>query len=192
MNRGLVEQATLASSQAASPTSAPTSAPTVPGKAAASVQAPAPSAAMSDSNMVPAIDLDYEYDSDMSETLGLDSQLTQHTELFDISQGEDADDVEGVTVPFYEMSLYLSVRHGEFRLACEQTNISRFFDKDDDLSITMPVQTRARRVKYTIPKKPPKSKTKGTGVVATTTRKPGYMTDRLMDLIQNAVMVSRG
>ena len=143
--------------------------------------------------MVPAIDLDYEYDSDMSETLGLDSQLTQHTELFDISQGEDADDVEGVTVPFYEMSLYLSVRHGDFRLACEQTDISRFFDKDDDLSITMPVQTRARRaVKYKIPKKPPKSKTKGTGVVATTTRKPGYMTDRLMDLIQNAVMVSRG
>jgi hypothetical protein len=195
-NRGLMEQATLASSQAASPTSAPTSAPTVLGKAAASDQAPAPSAAMSDSNMVLDTDLDYEaeseYDSDKSVTLGLDSQLTQHTELFDISQGEDADDVEGVTVPFYEMSLYLSVRHGEFRLACEQTNISRFFDKDDDLSITMPVQTRARRVKYTIPKKPPKSKTKGTGVVATTTRKPGYMTDRLMDLIQNAVMVSRG
>ena len=68
MNRGLVEQATLASSQAASPTSAPTSAPTVPGKAAASDQAPAPSAAMSDSNMVPDTDLDYEvraeYDSD--------------------------------------------------------------------------------------------------------------------------------
>ena len=196
MDRSRMARATaLASGQAASPTCAPQDnpPPTKRGIAVASDQAP--SAVMSSSNVVPDTEVDYESDldsdSDKSVTLGLDSQQTQQTELFDISQGEDADDVAGVTVPFYEMSLYLSVGHDEFRLACEQTNISRFFDMDDDLSITMPVPTRARRARYTIPKKTPKNKTKGTAVVATT-RKPGYMTDRLMDLIQNAVMVSRG
>ena len=67
---------------------------------------------MSSSNVVPDTEVDYESDldsdSDKSVTLGLDSQQTQQTELFDISQGEDADDIAGVTVPFYEMSLYLS------------------------------------------------------------------------------------
>ena len=195
MDRSRMARATLASGQAASPTCAPQDnpPPTKRGIAVASDQTP--SAVMSSSNVVPDTEVDCESDlysdSDKSVTLGLDSQQTQQTELFDISQGEDADDVAGVTVPFYEMSLYLSVLHDEFRLACEQTNISRFFDMDDDLSITMPVPTGARRFKYTIPKKNPKNKTKGTAVVATT-RKPGYMTDRLMDLIQNAVMVSRG
>ena len=166
MDRSRMARATaLASGQAASPTCAPQDnpPPTKRGIAVASDQTP--SAVMSSSNVVPDTEVDYESDldsdSDKSVTLGLDSQQTQQTELFDISQGEDADDVAGVTVPFYEMSLYLSVGHDEFRLACEQTNISRFFDMDDDLSITMPVPTRARRAKYTIPEKKTKEQNKG-------------------------------
>ena len=183
-NRGLMVQATLASSEAASPTSAPTSASTVPGRAAASDQAPALSAAMSDSDVVPEGEIDYEIEFDESETLGLDSQLT---ELFDISQDDDKE--EGVTVPLHEMSLYLRVSRGEFRSECETTNISRVFDKDDEILITMPLRSmpRSRSSRYTIPRL--SNKRKG-AVFVETTRKPGFMTDRLMDLIQNAVVVS--
>jgi hypothetical protein len=190
-NRDLMEQATLASSQAASPTSAPTSAPTVPGRAAASVQAPAPSAANTNSDAVPEDEVDYEAESEIecveSEAFDVDSQQSQLTALFDISQDDDKE--EGETVPLHEMPLYLRVPRGEFRSECETTNISRVFDKDDEISITMPLRSMpgSRSSRYRIPRRP--NKREG-AVVAETIRKPGFMTDRMMDLIQNAVMVS--
>ena len=185
MNISVVKQATLKASQPASSSTRASqgkSPSAVDGTAVASDHTPPvdPSA----SNEVDVTELDYGSDgSDRSSTLGLDSQPTQMTQLLEITQVEDDDKEEGASVPLHEMSLYLRVCSGEFRSACDNTDISRFFDKDDERSITMPEETsrvRSGRI--------PRNNNPSTGVE--TTRKPGYMTDRLMDLIQNAVMVS--